>query len=263
MYLRHKNRLPVGTVAREWARERPGEDTLDVVGDLLQAFWMGHLVGIQPTEDRPYLTRCHALALLIPSQEDEQHPGIAICRTEVELSSMVARQDDGTVDVDTRAGILLPTNQDCWTPRIKDEAYQALAELNVEDYACPFIVLFRTMTLSKIAFLDFLRRRDLKPPAFWYPPRDPMEGITEAAIKAHRTGARADDRPKRGRKTEYDYEAINAFLDMLRLAEGRAAFADQTRLHTGVSNHLGASKVPKRSQFHKHLTRYCADHFSP
>lgn len=263
MYLQHRNRLTIGTIARGWARERSGEDEHDVVSDLLQAFWLGHLVGVQPAEGQPYLTRCRALALLISSREEEQHPGIAICRTEAERSSMVTHQDDGIVVVDIRAGILLPEDQDGWTPRIKNEAYQTLAELAPDDYAEAFIALFRMMTLSKVAFLDFLRRRDLKSPAFWYSPRDPMEGITEAEIKTHRAGAPADVRAKRGRKPKYDYEAIDAFLDRRRLAEGRAAFADQTALFNDVRNHFGTSRVPGRSQFQKHLTRYVADHFSP
>lgn len=262
MHLRHKTRLPVGTIAREWATERPGEDALDVVGDLLQAFWMGHLSAIQPAEDQPYLTRCRALALLIPSRDQDQHPGIAICQAEEERASMVARRDDGTIDVDTRTGILLPADPDGWTPRIRNEAYQALTELGIEDYAHTFITLFRIMMVSKIAFLDFIRRRHLEPPLFWYHPQQPLLGISEEAIEVLRSAAPADARPKRGRKAKYDYEAIDTFLDRLRLDEGAAAFTDQTVLYNRVVEHFGASKVPKRSQFQKHLTRYCADHFS-
>jgi hypothetical protein len=52
---------------------------------------------------------------------------------------------------------LLPADQDCWTPRISNDAYQTLAELGVEDYARTFIALFRMMMVSKIAFLEQIR----------------------------------------------------------------------------------------------------------
>jgi hypothetical protein len=223
---------------------------------------MDHLSGIQPAEDQPYLTRCRALALLIPSRDQDQHPGIAICQTEEERASMVAHREDGIVEVDIRTAILLPADQDCWTPRIRKEAYQALAELGVEDFARTFIAPFRMMMVSKIAFLDFIRRRNLEPPLFWYHPQQPLLGISEAAIDVLRTPVPPCGRTKRGRKAKYDYEAIDRYLDKLRRKEGAAAFAEQTGLYNRVVKHFGASRVPKRSQFQKHLTRYCEDHFS-
>lgn len=262
MNFQHKNSLPIGTIANEWAKKRSGEDTLDVVGDLLQAFWLGHLVGIQLADDHPYLMRCRALVLLFPSREEECHPGIAICRSENEVSSMVTYRDDGSADVDTRAAILLPTDKDRRTPDLNEQAYRTLSECNVEDYSFISISLFRAMTVSKLAFLDYIRCCSLEPPSFWYQPRAPLKGITESAINVHRATVSAHVRPRRGRKIRYDYEAIDAYLDKLRLAEGAAAFEDKTALHTRVLKHFADAEVPKRSQFQKHLKQYRAAQFS-
>jgi hypothetical protein len=258
MYLRHKNTLDIKTIVEQWARERPDRNTgADVLSELLQAFWLGSLTGLRQARDRAVFSRKQGLQVLVAQDANEPHPGILICQTKEQVEARVVRNEDGSVDADPRVALLLPADRRKWSQRILEAAWGTLSCLEASAYSANFLEGFQVLRMDRLDFLDFIRRRDLEPPAFWFHPKDPLRGLSGGRTKP-RGQTKAS---KVGAPFKYDYAPIDRALDTLRRKKGRSAFDDRGALHRHVQNELGDRNVPKRTTFDDHLRTYISEHF--
>ena len=194
-----KQNLSLLEIADYWSREiRPPASRKELLRLLESAWWLGEIHGDS------ILIRLELLKRMFQSMGDRTDLGIVFITGEGQEQSTIERLRDGSVVVDVRPQIPLPsTDIGSWDEGNCESAFLALAQTaSVESY--PEITpALAFIELSFSEFTSWLAKRDFDKPKFWKP-----------QSKTRLT------RSKRGHPPEYNWDGVKRKLEDYVAREG-------------------------------------------
>jgi hypothetical protein len=186
-----KPRLSLREIADYWSREmRPLASRNELLGLLEGAWWLGEIRGDSAA-------RLELLKRMFQSMRDRNDLGIVFITGEDEGKSSIEELSDGTVVVDVRHRVPLPSSDtNTWDEVNCKDAFLALAQTSSVGSYPEITPALAFIELSYDEFTGWRERRGYTKPKFWKP-----QSASTPLKKA-----------KRGRPADYNWEGVGAKL---------------------------------------------------
>ena len=165
MYPLSDTTLALPELAKHWVRDLPQKPPkAEVLDYLVQSLWRGDFETFASAAGG-IISRRQALRTVALSAP---HPGFTICPTAESVPPATTPTDDGGVIVDTTIYVVLPDEEEHWSPDVIEAVYTTLGGCSLNAFARNFVIGMRLQTLTRDQFGAFCDLRGHRRPGFWF-----------------------------------------------------------------------------------------------
>ena len=141
-----KNALRLDAIAEFWSREVSGIRTANEIEvELFGAFWRDELAVVFEGAVKPV----HRAVVLRLVNSKREHPGFSLVDSANLIPPKVTKHDDGSVTVDARRYIILPSDPAQWLEDVLRSAYEVLADVKLSEFDPIFFPVFEGFAATK------------------------------------------------------------------------------------------------------------------